>query len=1288
MSFIWKFTRFGLIFVAAFLISLLAPSLKSNTTTSLEAALANQGQAQTSLVRSSFYQLPGVERVTTAVDCEDTTCPTGQPAGLDKCVERTKFCVYYTTASITETEAIWAADTIQSYWDRFVALGFNQPKYSTKLRVELTDVGGCNGGTGWDSNAMDTFAGCFDVTLLAKKVLGHELTHRMQYAYDTSAGAPIQTKFLKEGTARATEDNWFTEIDHWAAALSYSSFNTEANNYLLSVHNDITSFDMRYMSCLWWKYGMEQYGTITTEPQRGIDFVKQVLLQNTAGYNGVAAVNRALSAMGTGTNFNESFKQFAVAIYTKDLSGLPNSSYNFLDEDEAGNPGTYGPLVPNAGGTIQVGTSANWNNQSINRYGLRYYQANIGANCPVISASFHRDDAGPAFYHIITQNGTAFNSHVRGSGADWTQAFIDEDVTKITAIAGSLENTSLVDVSLTCANPVVEIKMPNSDAVARVQTDTRFLAQVLVTNGSSTGPVVAGLTNDYFRAEVNGVVADVVGGGYIQEQYWLLIQAPSLSDGVYDLEISLQEPGGAILDSDTNPNSVIYTTSLSDQVLIIDRSGSMSMGTPQRILAAKDAAAFYVDVTRDNDGLAVVPYNGDVAPPPYDLRRVNNTVRAAAKTYINALTASGMTSIGDGLKEAINQIKSSETGNELCSLVLLSDGMENTAAFWADVRSEVIDSGCPVTAIAFGPETDEILMQTIAEETGGLYFYNDVYVSTSLESLSPEAIPSDMALDLGNTYEYAESLAEFRQRLLAEKGVVSEKEPEDVYHVLVDETISEIVFSLDWPKASYGNLDLYLLDPDGNKYTPTDPGYAFEDDNNSHLGYRLTKIVPGRWEITVKYNKSELGEVPYQVLVSARSMINFELLLPDRLGLAFTTGGRVPIYAILSGKGPIPDAEVRAWVTSPNGAKVLVPLLDDGQHDDGASGDGLYAGIYTAVNQAVAVEPTGEDDQSIPNDEGSYRVLAQAFHKEFQREAIGAFSVLEGVDVNKNRLPDIWEKINNVTDPGDDPDRDNLINSQEYIHGTDPNDPDSDDGGENDGSEVIHTRDPLEPSDDQIAAPDFLQVQPWYKSVILHFDVKSNYDFLRLYRSEQPDGKWEEVEVITEPFGVYTDTLVTSGSEYKYQILAGFNPVTIDSGPLPNQVNAAEVLSALLTSEGVTPSDDPLLPEAHVLINQDDPTTFNPNVTLTFIPYEDEGTESLAAFEDITEVMISNRPDFLGSSWQAFQQGIPWMIDVNWGEIATVYVRFRDRSGQVSIGPESDSILYQGFTAFLPVINR
>ncbi len=60
-------------------------------------------------------------------------------------------------------------------------------------------------------------------------------------------------------------------------------------------------------------------------------------------------------------------------------------------------------------------------------------------------------------------------------------------------------------------------------------------------------------------------------------------------------------------------------------------------------------------------------------------------------------------------------------------------------------------------------------MQSIATDTGGLRYYNDVYVSSAL--LMPSATtPLTMTLDLVNTYEYIQGQSEGRQRFLAEIG--------------------------------------------------------------------------------------------------------------------------------------------------------------------------------------------------------------------------------------------------------------------------------------------------------------------------------------------------------------------------------------------------------------------------------------------------------------------------------------------------------------------------------------
>jgi len=1262
--------------------------------------------------------LPAQNNPAAPVSCAATTCP-ASAYGLPYCIEEAKFCVYYDTAYVTEAEAAFARDVIQDHWDLWGAAPLNfahEPKYSGKLQVELLNNTGCNGGTGWSVNYMTTYAGCWDDgDVVAQMVLGHELTHRLQYAYDTWPGAPRQTKFLKEGSARATQDNWFADKDLMPASPGFT-YCAEAASYLGSTNTDLSS--LWYASCLWWKYAMEQYGTIAVQPFQGVDFVEEVYLQNELGHSSIAAVNQALSAIGAGITFNDSFKQFAVPAYTKDLSGLPDDSYDILDEDQP--PGQCGSVSPAPGGTIQVGTDATWNNQSVSKYGVRYYEADIGANCPVVSASFHQDDGDPAFYHIVTQNGNTFKNHVEGSGNDWSQAFMNDGVTKVVAILGSLgSSTSDVDITLSCPDPVVDIKLPNDVAVAYTKSGKKFLAQVLVTNGSPTGPVVAGLTNSDFKAKVNNVNATVSGGGYIQEQYWLVIEAPGQGDGTYDLEIILEEPGTAVpIASDTNANSVVYTSDKVDQVLVIDRSGSMGWPTDAKLQAAKDAAEFYVDITRNNDGLAVVPYDHEVEPLPFDMQSVNPTVRTNAKNYISVLSEdNGATSIGDGMQEAANQRTGSPTGNPLCSYVLLSDGMENSPLYWADVVGNVQATGCPVTSIAFGPESNEMLMQTIASDTGGLSFYNDVFVSTETEGLNATT-PASMTLDLVNTYEYAQGRGEGRQRLLAEQDVITYFEVK-THTVTIDDSVSEALFALNWysPRGGYARLELELFEPDGTKIDHLETmSYTFPspfDPTETHVGWRIPAPDPGPWKMVVK-NISQTPSVPYQVLASGESNLTLELLLPDRLGGAFFTGDRFPLFAILSNDGPIPGVPVYAMVTAPDlgcpmlSRTTMLQLFDDGRHGDNQAMDGVYANTYTRVTCAAEVEPAGEGEPTPPdpvNDEGGYRVSLRAMGANFQREALGAFSALEGDDLDGDGMPDGWEQENNVDDPAGDPDLDFLQNLLEYLVGTDPNNSDTDGGGESDYSEVINGLDPLDPADDRMEAPDFFHAAPDNGAVQLTYDFKGQYQAMWLYRAPSPDGPWTQITDALPADGFYSDP-VPNGMPYYYRLFAlqdipgsavqDFPGSALQdllgsaSGNLQDvlgNANLALHISAVLDSEEVTPSTDPWPPQAFVIVNGGATSTLVRDVTLTFEPYEyEEGDPPLSeTFDDITEMMISNDPSFAGASWQGFYQGVPWTLGGPPNALNFVYVKFRDDNANESVGAEVGVIFY-GYFNYLPIV--
>src|SRR4030065_2007434 len=191
---------------------------------------------------------------------------------------------------------------------------------------------------------------------------------------------------------------------------------------------------------------------------------------------------------------------------------------------------------------------------------------------------------------------------------------------------------------------------------------------------------------------------------------------------------------------------------------------------------------------------------------------------------------------------------------------------------------------------------------------------------------------------------------------------------------------------------------------------------------------------------------------------------------------------------------------------------------------------------------------------------------------------MGAFSVKEAPDDDQNGYPDTWEKLFGITDPKHDPDVDNLLNYEEYRYGTNPNDSDSDDGGEKDGSEVSGGRDPLNPVDDLIDAPEYLHVRPWTNAALLQFDRKPAYSFIRLFRRLGLDDPWTLIysDMGQPGTGIYTDTQLTNGQTYFYRLEGVITIAGLTGEPAPAAVagvtHSAEVVSALLTSEGVIPS--------------------------------------------------------------------------------------------------------------------
>jgi hypothetical protein len=1208
-----------------------------------------------------------------AVKFAPQACPV--LGGYASNLEQADYCVYYNNPPTPLADATLVEGYVQDYWDRYdLTYGFLPPEFTPpKLEVRITNNSSCNG-SAWD-NYIQLYDGCFSATNpeFMQYVAGHELFHRVQFSHDPDWYTTWQNSgWVYEGTARNMEDVAFANIDTWGNCLGVAfSYCKEVNNYLSYTNADLTSFGMRYESNLFWTFFREQYGTTLTEPQRGVDALVE-LWNQMASAESVAAVNHALAVLSPGTSFDDAFRQFAVANYTKDLIGLPDDSYNYADEDQVGNPAPYGPLVPTSGGTINSGDSASWTGQTVSKYGARYYSATPdAADCPVITASFTRTGGSTEFYHVITQNGSTFNTHSQGSGANWVRSYVNDGITKVVAIIGGQGSSATVDIELSCSSPLIDIKLPNQLAPAYVggfATPDNIIVQVAVTNGSLTGPVVSGLANSDFKVLVGGSPALVLGGGFVQQEYFLRVDTPvQAANGPYDLEVFLEKPGTTIaIASDLEPEAVVYDATETDHVIITDISGSMGWDSNLKLNAAKAAANLFIDASNSSEGLGLVAYNQDVVDT---LAIEFGTLphRTDAHTHVNSYVSSGSTSIGDGLNEAVTLLGASPTGNARCQFTLLSDGMENTPSYWADVEAAVVGTGCPVMSVAFGPDSNELLMQEIATATGGVSYYNDVY---AFATQSPNQAPEETELDLGDTYVDALCRAQGCERLLSARDSSSTYGQVFTYTVMVDDSVNQLSAVLDWEGLRKLPLfTLRLISPSGVVYDDT--GYDLFSLDAGYAGFNIDDPEIGEWKALVQY-RYEYYEHYFHLMVYGHTDLAVDLLLPSALGKA--TGDYYPLFAIWK-----PGGMVTAMITSPTGRMTFVQLMDDGQHGDGRMADGFFAGQYSLVNQALLVQPIPEEGAPNPPpavDEGAYRVKLVATLGDLRRESQGSFAVPAGDDSDGDGIPDDFIAQHCPGAPNSDADLDQLDCSDEYYTGTDPNNSDTDGGGESDWSEAtLFLQDPLNPDDDQIEAFDFVHTAAQNGSVLLTYDVKSEYASILAYRATSPAGPWALIGTELPLNGMYTDNTVVNDTTYLYCLQA---------------IDGDNHWSAVVCSEEVKPRLDPVPPEAAVLINGGAPSTKIRNVVLSFVP-KDAGPGGLLnrvqedAFSDITKVQISNDPSMAGAVWQTFAQDIPWQLEGGKGQ-RTVYVRFMDASGNESVGIETATIQLAPSLVFLPVL--
>jgi Mg-chelatase subunit ChlD len=357
----------------------------------------------------------------------------------------------------------------------------------------------------------------------------------------------------------------------------------------------------------------------------------------------------------------------------------------------------------------------------------------------------------------------------------------------------------------------------------------------------------------------------------------------------------------------------------SNTVAVLDRSGSMDATDTRtgvtRLRVAKQSARALVNFVESGNRVGVTSFASDsrVVSP---LTRLGSGSRNGLNDAIGRIRAEGSTSVGAGLLRAVTLLDGTEGRR---SIILLSDGVQNTPPTPEEVLPRLKSLGVTVYTIGMGSGADRSLLRRIAEETGGEMQYR------------PE--PGDVR----ELFQSFSTSIQQRATLTRRAHRLAEGETASGTAV-VDGSVESAQFSLIYPGSE---ITVVPERPDGTAVSQSDAGVTRRVGAANEV-WTIEDPATGEWGYTVTGEQLPQPEVA-NVQVSAESPVRARLLISD---LHYEQTGLYRVELKLTdGEGRYTGAD--ATLTAANGDRTeRVTLRDDRTGPDPVADDGIYTGYF------------------------------------------------------------------------------------------------------------------------------------------------------------------------------------------------------------------------------------------------------------------------------------------------------------------------------------------------------
>lgn len=384
------------------------------------------------------------------------------------------------------------------------------------------------------------------------------------------------------------------------------------------------------------------------------------------------------------------------------------------------------------------------------------------------------------------------------------------------------------------------------------------------------------------------------------------------------------DPDWIVNDDESSALSELDIRWVGDQLidLSIDVSGSMG-GTP--LANAKTGANLLIDQIQPGTALGVSSFATNVVRnfAITDIPDPDTGVKASAKSAVNGLNASGLTSMYDGLIFSLNDLQAFDP-NRTGIVYLLSDGGDNdSSATESSVISAYQAAGVPIIAFAYGSFAPTGTLLNLANSTGGAFFQ------------SPTTLPEIQVALLSAEAKFSDNVLLSSSKNSVPAGVTT-------WTIPIDSTLASVLINLSYT-GNQSDFSFSLLKPDG-----TDSGVIFNCEGstscsaaldetffatNGYGDYQvlLSNNIGTSQDVTALVSAMPFGEETYDIAVDfSSSTVNYP--------------ADMAIQATVTKEGiSLTGLDVTAEIIEPSGNIINLTLTDDGMSTDMRADDGTYS---------------------------------------------------------------------------------------------------------------------------------------------------------------------------------------------------------------------------------------------------------------------------------------------------------------------------------------------------------